>query len=89
MDAGNKGTVKWIVGLCIATVIAIVGWTTTANLSMRMKTVDDLRTEVSKTQSNVSANNIRISVLENKYDVISAQLAEIKALLQTHIGTMK
>jgi ascorbate-specific PTS system EIIC-type component UlaA len=86
MENSNKGTLKWIIGLCIVTVVAIVGWTTTANLATQMRAFDEIRGTVSNTTANVAANNIRISVLENKYDMITAQLAEIKALLTTHMG---
>ena len=80
MENGNKGTVKWIIGLCIATTVAVVGWTITGTLATRMSSFTQIA-------SNVSANNIRLSVLENKYDTISTQLSEIKVLLQSHMGT--
>jgi hypothetical protein len=78
--------IKWIVALCLTAVLAIVGWTVTGSLTIKLRTIDDLRNQQLSTQSNVSANNVRISVLENKYDTIQASLAEIKALLQTHIA---
>jgi hypothetical protein len=86
VNESNKGTIKWIIGLCIAVVLAVSGWTMTASLAARMNTLDEMKDTTSALQVNVSANNIRISVLENKYDVISGQLAEIKALLQTHMA---
>jgi hypothetical protein len=86
MENNSKGTVKWIVGLCVAVVVAVSGWTMTASLSSRMKAMDDIKDTTMSIQSNVAANNIRISVLENKYDSICTQLAEIKALLTTHMG---
>jgi hypothetical protein len=78
--------IKWIVALCLTAVLAIVGWTVTGSLTIKLRTIDDLRNQQLSTQSNVSANNVRISVLENKYDTIQAALAEIKALLQAHIA---
>ena len=86
MEANNKGTVKWIIGLCVAVVVAVAGWTTSANLSSQMRAFEELKQTITDTRSNVQANNVRISVLENKYDMITAQLAEIKALLTTHMG---
>jgi Tfp pilus assembly protein PilO len=80
----NKGTVKWIVGLCVAVVVAVSGWTMTASLASRMEVMEEIKNNEAGLQANVSANNIRISVLENKYDSIATQLAEIKALLQAY-----
>jgi hypothetical protein len=81
----NGSTTKWIIGLCLATSVAIVGWTVTGTLAVRMKSFDEVKTEVVTVRSNVSANNIRISVLENKYDTINDSLAEIKALIMAHM----
>ena len=87
MSDNNKvrGNVKWIIGLCLAATVAIVGWTVTATLSSRMKTFEEIRTQTAEVKANVMANNVRISVLENKYDTIQASLAEIKVLLQKHM----
>lgn len=83
----NKhGTVKWIVGLCVASTIAIVGWTVTGTLTVRLKSLDEVKANVAIVSSNVAANNIRISVLENKYEAIQASLADIKALLTQHMA---
>lgn len=87
MDSNNKGTVKWIIGLCVTAVLAVSGWTMAASLTSRMKMLEEMKATESNLQVNVSANNIRLSVLENKYDMICTQLAEIKALLTTRMGT--
>jgi hypothetical protein len=92
----KHGTVKWIIALCVTAVIAVSGWTLTGTLAARSrsdiavettreKAYEDVRRDVTSVSANVSANNIRISVLENKYDTIDAALSEIKALLMTHM----
>lgn len=80
----RHASVKWIIGLCLAATVAIVGWTVTATLAARMRTFEQMKAETSEVKSIVMAANVRISVLENKYDTIQASLAEIKALLQKH-----
>ena len=81
----NGLSIQWIIGLCLATVVAIVGWTVTGSLALRMKSFDEVRMSVIEVQSNLSSNNIRLSVLENKYDTIQASLARIEALLMSHM----
>lgn len=71
----KNGSVKWIIILCLTAVLAIVGWTTTANLSSRMGIMEDIKAQC-------TANNVRIAVLENRYDTIQATLVEIKMILQ-------
>ena len=85
----KNGNVKWIIALCLTITLAIVGWTTTANLSMRLKAMDEVRqsiTEVEKKSTEIiaiqQANIVRISILENRYDTIQATLVEIKVMLQ-------
>jgi hypothetical protein len=87
--ANGSSSVKWIIGLCLATSVAIVGWTVTGTLAVRMKSFDEVKTEVVGVKSNVSANNIRISVLENKYDTIQTSLSRIEALLMAHMKETK
>jgi Tfp pilus assembly protein PilO len=77
---------KWIIAICLTAVLSIVGWTLTGTLANRMKVLEEMRTESAQIKANVSANNIRISVLENKYDLIAQSLTEIKALLTQHIN---
>lgn len=86
VENNKTGTLKWIIGLCISVVMAVSGWTMTASLASRMKMLEEMKDTEASLQVNVSANNIRLSVLENKYDTIATQLAEIKALLQTHMA---
>jgi uncharacterized protein YqgV (UPF0045/DUF77 family) len=81
----GKGTVKWIIGMCIAVALAVMGWTVTGTLAMRMRVIEDLKDAQVSTQVNVSANNIRISVLENKYDTIQLSLSRIEAMLVEHL----
>jgi uncharacterized protein YqgV (UPF0045/DUF77 family) len=80
----GKSTVKWIIGMCIAIALAVMGWTVTGTLAMRMRAIEEIKNAQVSTQINVAANNIRISVLENKYDMIQVSLAEIKALLMEY-----
>ena len=71
----KNGNVKWITVLCLTAVLAIIGWTTTANLAFQMKTMEE-------TRSQCAVNVVRISVLENQYKTIQCDLADIKHLLQ-------
>lgn len=77
--------VPWIIGLCVTAALAIIGWTTTANLAARMRTFEQIRIEAVDVKANIMANNVRVSVLETKYDTIQAALVEIKTLLLGHM----
>ena len=81
-NKNNKATVKWIVALCLTATLAIIGWTTTANLTARLRTLEEIKETAAQISATQQANTVRISVLENKYDTIQADLAEIKVLLQ-------
>ncbi len=78
MENNKKGTVKWIIGLCVVAVVAIVGWTTTANLAIRMRSYEEIKKDAAEIKANIMANNVRVSVLETKYDTIQVTLTEIK-----------
>jgi len=77
----RNGTLKWIIALCLTATLAIIGWTITGTLATRLKILENIQVSYSVLNANLMANNIRISVLENKYDTIQAALAEIKAIL--------
>jgi hypothetical protein len=47
--------------------------------------MEGLNTKTINIEARQSAGEVRIAVLENKYDTIQAALAEIKVLLQKHI----
>jgi hypothetical protein len=80
-----NGSVKWIIALCISIALAVMGWTVTGTLAIRMKAFEATESEVAGIKSNVAANNIRISVMENRFDTIQLSLADIKALITTHM----
>jgi len=83
MGEGNKNnTSRWIIALCITVVIAVIGWTTTVNLSMRVRALERISEELSSLQHVVAVNSGRISVLESEYNMIQTRLTEIKALLE-------
>ena len=86
-DLNNKrsAVLKWIIALCLTATLAIVGWTTTINLAARMRVLEEVKTACSQLNASVSANNVRISVLENKYDTIQSALAEIKVILTKRV----
>lgn len=81
----KNNTIKWIVALCITATLAIVGWTVTAGLAARTNILVDMQETTAALQENTMSNNVRLSVLENKYDTIQAALSEIKVLLQKHM----
>ena len=83
-DTNNKrsAVLKWIIALCLTATLAIVGWTTTVNLAARMRALEEIKAISAQLNATVAANNVRISVLENKYDTIQATLLEIKVILQ-------
>ena len=77
--------VPWIIGLCVTATLAIVGWTMTASLASRMRSFERMKETTIGIQAQQSATEVRVAVLENKYDTIQAALAEIKALLLGHM----
>ena len=82
-DSNNKknGTFKWIIALCLTATLAIIGWTITGTLATRMRILGDIQASYSVLNANLMANNIRISVLENKYETIYLALTEIKSMV--------
>jgi hypothetical protein len=78
-------TTGWIIGLCLSVIMAVIGWTVSISQALRMRVFQKVEKDLIATTANVAANNIRISVLENKYDIIQSMLHEIKALLMTHL----
>lgn len=81
----NGLSIQWAIGICLTATLAVVGWTITVAQALRMKTFEKIEKEHIATRANVDANNIRLSVLENKYDTINSALIEIKALIMTHM----
>jgi Tfp pilus assembly protein PilO len=81
---GNGKNVRWIIIVCLTATLAVVGWTVTATLMTRMKAFETIEKNTAELRSNVMANNVRLSVLENRYDTIMASLADIKALLRDY-----
>ncbi len=83
--AVKNGMTKWIIGLCLTATLAIVGWTVTGTLASRLRSFEVIKETTINIEARQSATDIRVAVLENKYDTIQASLAEIKALLQKHM----
>ena len=81
-----NGNAKWLIPLCLTATLAIVGWTVVGSLALRVKAFESLERTTSGLTSQMQANNVRISVLENKYDNIQAALIEIKLLLQKYMN---
>jgi len=77
--------IPWIIGICVTATLAIVGWTMNGSLASRMRTLERVKETAINLQAQQSATEIRIAVLENKYDTIQAALAEIKVLLMRHM----
>ena len=82
LNSKRGAVLKWIIALCLTATLAIVGWTTTVNLAARMRALEEIKAVSAQLNASVAANNVRISVLENKYDTIQATLLEIKVILQ-------
>ena len=78
----NKNNMRWIVALCLTATLAIVGWTVSGTLMTRMKTFESIQQDHDVLSSVVMGNNVRISILENKYERIQMDLSEIKLILQ-------
>ena len=79
-------TIGWIIGLCFTTVMAVIGWTVTVSQALRMRVFQKLEKDQTVLAATVAANSTRIGVLETKYDTINLALAEIKLMLQKHLG---
>lgn len=86
MENNNRGTVKWIVGLCVAAVLAIAGWTVTFTQVAKARAYETIITDAVNLKNMVTQDTIRIAVLESKYDSIETTLERIEGLLQAHIG---
>ena len=82
----NGLSIQWIIGICLTATLAVVGWTVTIAQALRMKTFEKIEREHILTQANVAANNIRISVLESKFDTINTSLIKIEHMLSAHIS---
>lgn len=78
----SNAAVKWIIALCLTAVIAVVGWTVTATMATRMQTNQDMQEKITTVQTGINNNNIRVSVLENKYDNIMDTLEDIKEMIR-------
>lgn len=81
-ETTRSSAIKWIVALCLTATLAVIGWTTTVTLATRMQALEAIQNQTHELKAVVAANNVRISVLENKYDTIQATLTEIKLILQ-------
>jgi len=78
-------SVEWIIALCVTAVVAVIGWTVTATLSMRMRVFDGIQKDLIRMEAQIQSVCTRTSVLENKYDTVLATLQEIKGMLARHI----
>ena len=81
-DIGKFSITRWIIALCLTATLAVIGWTSTATLAIRMKALEEVQNQTHELRVTVVANNVRLSVLESKYDTIQATLIEIKVLIQ-------
>ena len=81
-DIAKHPTTRWIVALCLTATLAVVGWTSTATMAIRMKALEEVQAQTQELRVTVVANNVRLAVLENKYDTIQATLVEIKVMVQ-------
>jgi hypothetical protein len=84
MDEKNPSS-RWIIALCVSIIMTVVSLTVTTQLALRLRAMGEDRLDAAKTTSLVMAHDVRLAVLENKYDTIQASLAEIKALLTTRV----
>jgi hypothetical protein len=82
----KKPNGRWIIALCVSITMTVVSLTVTTQLALQLRAMDEDRSDAAKTTSLVMAHNVRLAVLENKYDTIQASLAEIKALIQAHMA---
>jgi hypothetical protein len=91
MANGNGSTTKFITVVLgiIAAIVTSVSLTYGITQGRASKSVEKVETAQVATQANVSANNIRISVLENKYDTIQASLLDLKVTTQSSLGEIK
>ena len=81
-DIGKFPITRWIIALCLTATLAVIGWTSTATLAIRMKALEEVQNQAHELRVTVVANNVRLAVLENKYDMIQSTLVEIKVLIQ-------
>ena len=78
----KNGNVKWIVALCLTAVLAVIGWTTTANLAARMTMLEEIKTQQSLLNTAVTKCDVRISVLETRWVAIQSDLTDIRLIVQ-------
>ena len=91
MTNGNGSTTRLITVVLgiIAAIVTSVSLTYGITQGRASKSVDKIEAAQVSTQANVSANNIRISVLENKYDTIQASLLDLKITSQSSFSELK
>jgi hypothetical protein len=91
MANGNGSTTRLITVVLgiIAAIVTSVSLTYGITQGRATKSVDKVETAQVATQANVSANNIRISVLENKWDTVQASLLELKVTTKSATDEIK
>ena len=83
---GNGLTLGWVVGICLTAVLAVIGWTVSISQALRMRVFQKIEKDQTTLAAAVSANCLRIGVLEAKYDAINQSLTDIKIMIQKHLG---
>lgn len=82
VDRRQNRASKWIISLCLTAVVAVVGWTITGTQAAKIRTAEQMQTDIRIVESSQQTQEIRLSVLENEYDNIMKTLDEIKDLLK-------
>ena len=82
----NKGSVKWIVGLCVAVLVAITGWTVSVMQASKARAYETVISDALALTERVTVHDVEIAVLKTQYSSIERSLEDIIALLQTHMG---
>lgn len=82
----RNGSMKWIIGLLVAILLAAGGWIYGAVQSTRLAAYEEIREKVESNRVMVITNTRRIDVLEVQYEFLKVQndkiLLKLDSLLE-------
>lgn len=85
MASGN-GTTKWVVGLALTVILAVVGWALTGVFAAKAGAQAKIDRDVQYLKDYAVSNDKRITRLETQYESIQSGIDELKSMLRGHVN---